>query len=187
MTMPFSAHDPKEIADVRTGDAISFRMTVAKTDFWIDRVKKIRREDVDVAEPKPAPSISPEDSARLKEGDAMPEFSLTNQNSERISLDTFRGRPFVLTFVFTRCPLPNFCPLMSNNFEELQAAIKTGSGALASTRLLSVTLDPAFDSPEVLKTYAGYHHSDAQIWSFATGDERKIDALTRAFFGVPAD
>ena len=181
MTMPFSAHDPKEIADVRTGDAISFRMTVAKTDFWIDRVKKIRREDVDVAEPKPAPSISPEDSARLKEGDAMPEFSLTNQNRKRISLDTFRGRPFVLTFVFTRCPLPNFCPLMSNNFEELQAAIKAGSGALASTRLLSVTLDPAFDSPEVLKTYAGYHHSDAQIWSFATGDERKIDALTRAF------
>jgi protein SCO1 len=181
MTMPFSAHDPKEIADVRTGDAISFRMTVAKTDFWIDRVKKLRREDVDVAEPKPAPSISAENSARLKEGDAMPEFSLTNQNSERISLDTFRGRPFVLTFVFTRCPLPNFCPLMSNNFEELQAAIKASSAPLASTRLLSVTLDPAFDTPEVLKTYAGYHHADPQTWSFATGDEKEVDTLTRAF------
>jgi protein SCO1/2 len=70
---------------------------------------------------------------------------------------------------------------MSTNFEELQTAIKDSSGALANTRLLSITLDPGFDTPEVLKTYAGYHHSDPQIWSFATGDEKEIDALTRAF------
>lgn len=181
MTMPFSAHDPKGVADLRTGDAISFRMTVAKTDFWIDRVKKIRREDVDVAEPKRTPSISPGGDARLKEGDDMPRISLTNQNSERISLDTFRGRPFVLTFVFTRCPLPNFCPRMSNNFEELQAAIKNGSGALSDTRLLSITLDPAFDTPEVLKNYAQSHGADLQTWSFATGDEKEVETLTRAF------
>jgi protein SCO1 len=181
MTMPFVARDPKEITNLKTGDAISFQMTVTQKDFWIENVKKVRREDVDVAEPKPAPSISPEDSARLKQGDAMPEFRLTNQNSERISLDTFRGRPFVLTFVFTRCPLPNFCPRMSSNFEELEAAIKTGSGALANTHLLSVTLDPGFDTPEVLKTYAGYHHADPQTWSFATGDEKDVETLTRAF------
>jgi protein SCO1 len=181
MTMPFSAHDQKEIADLKLGDAISFRMTVAKTDFWIDHVKKIRREDVNVAEPKATPSVSPEVGSRLHEGDQMPQFSLTNQNGERIALDTFRGRPFVLTFVFTRCPLPNFCPRMSNNFEELQTAIKTGSSALATTRLLSITLDPAFDTPEVLKSYAGYHHADRQNWTFATGDEKEIEELTRAF------
>ena len=111
----------------------------------------------------------------------MPQFRLTNQNSEPISLDTFRGRPFVLTFVFTRCPLPNFCPRMSNNFEELQTAIKTGSDALATTRLLSITLDPGFDTPEVLKSYAGYHHADPQSWTFATDDEKEIEELTRAF------
>jgi protein SCO1/2 len=181
MTMPFSAHDPKEIADLRTGDAISFRMTVAKTDFWIDHVKKIRREDVNVAEPKATPAASTDGGSRLREGDQMPSFSLTNQNSERISLDTFRGKPFVLTFVFTRCPLPNFCPRMSNNFEELQTAIKAGSGALAATRLLSITLDPGFDTPAVLKSYAGYHHADPQSWTFATGDENEIETLTRAF------
>jgi protein SCO1/2 len=181
MTMPFVARDAKQIADLRTGDAISFRITVTQKDFWIDKVKKIRREDVDVAGPKPTVPISPKGDLRLKEGDDMPRFSLANQNSERISLDTFRGRPFVLTFVFTRCPLPNFCPLMSTNFEELQTAIKTGSGALADTRLLSVTLDPGFDTPEVLKIYAGYHHADLRVWLFATGDEKEIDALTRAF------
>jgi protein SCO1/2 len=181
MTMPFVARDPKEITGLKTGDPISFRMTVTQKDFWIENVKKVRREDVDVLEPKPAPSISPEASARLKEGDDMPQFSLTNQNSEPISLDTFRGRPLVLTFVFTRCPLPNFCPRMSNNFEELQTAIKAGSDTLATTRLLSITLDPGFDTPEVLKTYSGYHQADPQNWTFATGDEKEVEKLTRAF------
>ncbi len=181
MTMPFVARDPKEIANLRTGDAISFRMTVAQKDFWIDNVKKIRREDIDVSEPNRTPSDSAEGGARLKEGDEMPPFSLTNQNGERTSLDTFRGRPFVLTFVFTRCPLPNFCPRMSNNFEELQAAIKTGGRVLANTRLLSVTLDPEFDTPKVLADYAVFHHADPQTWTFATGSQNEIDALTRAF------
>ena len=181
MTMPFVARDPKQIADLKTGDAISFRMAVIKKDFWIENVKKIRREEVDVAEPKQTSSVSTAPDVRLKEGDEMPAFSLTNQNGERISLDTFRGQPFALTFVFTRCPVPNFCPLMSNNFEELQAAIKGGSGPLVTTRLLSVTLDPGYDTPKILNEYAAFHHADPKIWTFATGDGKEIDSLTRAF------
>jgi protein SCO1/2 len=181
MTMPFVARDPKEITDLKTGDAISFRMTVTQKDFWIDHVKKIRRENVNVPEPKPTPTILSETSPRLKEGDVMPPFKLTNQTGERISLDTFRAQSFVLTFVFTRCPLPNFCPRMSNNFEELQATIKAGSGTLATTRLLSITLDPGYDTPKILSDYAAFHHADSKIWIFATGDEKEIDSLTRAF------
>ena len=181
MTMPFVARDPKQVADLNSGEAISFRMTVTQKDFWIDNVKKIRRENVNVAEPKRTPPVSAEDNTRLKEGDEMTPFSLINQNGERISLDTFRGKPFVLTFVFTRCPVPNFCPRMSNNFEELQASIKTGRDSLAKTRLLSVTLDPDYDTPKVLSDYAGFHHADGQIWTFATGDEKEIDSLTRGF------
>jgi protein SCO1/2 len=111
----------------------------------------------------------------------MPPFSLTNQNGEPISLDTFRGQSFVLTFVFTRCPVPNFCPRMSNNFEELQSAIKTSSDSLAKTQLLSVTLDPAYDTPKVLSDYAAFHHADPKIWTFATGDEKNIDSLLARF------
>ena len=181
MTMPFVTRNPKEIADLKIGDAIAFRMAVTQKDFWIEHVKKIRRDDVNVADPKRTAPVSAERNARLKEGDEMPSFSLTNQNGEQISFDTFRGQPFVLTFVFTRCPVPNFCPRMSNNFEELQIAIKTGSGALAKAQLLSVTLDPGYDTPKVLGDYAGFHHADPQIWTFATGDEKEIDALTGAF------
>ena len=181
MTMPFVARNPKQIADLKTGDAISFRMAVTKKDFWIENVKKIRRDDVSVGELKRTPPVSAERDARLKEGDEMPSFSLANQNGERISLETFRGQPFVLTFVFTRCPVPNFCPRMSKNFEELQTAIKTGSGTLAKTRLLSITLDPDYDTPKVLSDYAAFHHADPKIWTFATGDDKEIYALTRAF------
>jgi len=181
MTMPFVARDPKQIADLKTGDAISFRMAVTKKDFWIENVKKIRREEVDVAEPKQTSSVSAGGEARLKEGDEMPPFTLTNQNGERVSLDTFHGQPFVLTFVFTRCPVPNFCPRMSNNFEELQTAIKGDTGRLATTRLLSVTLDPGYDTPEILSEYAAFHHADSKIWTFTTGDDQEIDSLTRAF------
>jgi len=181
MTMPFVARDPKQIADLKTGDAISFRMAVTQKDFWIENVKKIRREEVNVAEPKQTSSVSTRGEARLKEGDEMPAFSLTNQNGDRVSLDTFHGQPFVLTFVFTRCPVPNFCPRMSNNFEELQAAIKASGRTLATTRLLSITLDPGYDTPKVLNDYAAFHHADSKIWSFATGDEKEIDSLTRAF------
>jgi protein SCO1/2 len=181
MTMPFVARNPKEIADLKSGDAVSFRMTVTQKDFWIDHVKKIRREDVKLAEPKCTPAVSAEGGARLKEGDEMPPFNLMNQNGERISLETFRGQPFVLTFIFTRCPVPNFCPRMSNNFEELQTAIKTGSGTLAKTRLLSITLDPGFDTPQVLNAYAASRQADPKVWIFATGQEREIDSLTGAF------
>jgi protein SCO1/2 len=181
MTMPFVARDPKQIADLKTGDAISFRMAVTKKDFWIENVKTIRREEVHVAEPKQTPPLSAGREARLKEGDEMPPFNLTDQSGERISLDTFRGQPFVVTFVFTRCPVPNFCPRMSNNFEELQTAIKAGSGALAKTRLVSITLDPDYDTPKILSDYAAFHHADSKIWSFATGDGKEIDSLTRAF------
>jgi len=181
MTMPFVARNPKEIADLKTGDAISFRMAVTKKDFWAENIKEIRREEVNVTEPKQTSPVSAGGGARLKEGDEMPAFSLTNQNGERVSFDTFRGQPFVVTFVFTRCPVPNFCPRMSNNFEELQAAIKSGSGPLVTTRLLSVTLDPAYDTPKILSEYAAFHNADSKIWTFATGDEKEIDALTRAF------
>jgi len=181
MTMPFVTRDPKQIADLRTGDAISFRMAVTKKDFWIENVKKIRREDVNVAEPKRTSPVSADRDARLTEGDKMLPFSLTNENGEPISLDTFHGNSFVLTFVFTRCPVPNFCPRMSNNFEELQSAIKTSSDSLAKTQLLSVTLDPAYDTPKVLSDYAAFHHADPKIWTFATGDEKNIDSLLARF------
>ena len=182
MTMPFRPRSARDMADLKPGDAIAFRLTVTTDEFWIDQIRKVSREEVRIPERKaemPAPAAS--ESPRVREGDVMPIFSLTNQDGRSVTRDAFRGHPFVLTFIFTRCPIPNFCPRMSGNFAELQNAIKKGGGALAQTRLLSITLDPEFDTPAVLKAYAEHLSFDPNVWSFATGDPKQISALAEAF------
>ena len=119
MTMPFTPRDPKDIARLTLRDAIAFRLKVTDKDALIDNIRKIAASEVHL--PQASSTVSPRTtnaSSRLKEGDAMPVFGLTNENGERISLDTYHGKPFVITFIFTRCPMPNFCPRMSKNFAE---------------------------------------------------------------------
>jgi len=183
MTMPFIAREEKEIANLQIGDAISFRLNVTQRDSWIDQVRKIDANQLHLPIPKPGPAADAETTARnrLHEGDVMPVFELRDQDGKPVVLDTFRDHPFVITFIFTRCPLPNFCPRMSQNFAELQKAIRASTGLSATTRLLSISFDPQFDTPEVLKQYAKYAGADPAIWSFATGDAKEIQRLTSGF------
>ena len=171
MTMPFIARDEREIADLKIGDAISFRLNVTQQYSWIDRVAKIDPRQLHLPTPKPALSAGANlTRSRLHEGDAMPVFQLRDEEEKPVTLETFRGHPFVVTFIFTRCPLPNFCPRMSQNFAELQQAIQSSSDALAATRLLSISFDPQFDTPEILRQYAQHAGADPAIWTFATGE-----------------
>ena len=181
MTMPFSLRDQSEIADLIVGDAISFRMIVTDRNLLLDRVKKIAQTDVRIAASPPIPRNTPDTAPRLREGDAMPSFSLVDQDGNPLTLENFRDRPFVMTFVFTRCPVPNFCPRMSQNFFEIEKAIRNDRAKWGNARLLSITLDPAFDTPQILKEYATHLDADPKVWSFATGDAKEIDALTHAF------
>ncbi len=180
MIMPFSAKDQNEIADLKIDDAISFRMTVTEKDLLLDQVKKIQASEVHVAQPRPTVAGAATTAERLKEGEIVPFFKLTGQDGARVTAETFRGHPLVLTFVFTRCPVPNFCPRISHNFSELQNAIKADP-ALAATRLLSITLDPKFDTPEILKEYGEHQQADPTMWTFATGEPAQIDLLTQSF------
>ncbi len=180
MTMPFSLRNPTDAKEVKVGDAISFRLRVTETEAFIDRIEKIHARELELpvrAETKPAA----ETSLRLRAGDMMPPFQFTNEQGEKLTAETFRGRPYVLTFIFTRCPIPNFCPLMNRNFGELQSAIKGGSGALATTRLLSISFDPDFDTPEVLKQTSTHEGADPAVWNFATGEKPEIERLTQGF------
>ena len=104
----------------------------------------------------------------------MPAFHLIDQDGKPVTLETFHGHPFVVTFIFTRCPIPNFCPRMSQNFAALQKAIQTSPEPVATTRLLSISFDPEFDTPEVLKQYAQHAGADPAIWTFATGDAAEV-------------
>lgn len=180
MTMPFLVRDEKQVADLRLGDPISFRITVTPKDFWIDQVRKVQRAEVNVPQPE-AHQTSDSKAKRLKEGDAMPEFSLTDQDGKSVTFETFRGRPLVLTFIFTRCAVPTFCPRMTSNFSDLQKLIKAENGPVTKTQLLSITLDPTFDTPQILRLYGAHSNQDPNIWSLAGGDPKQVDALTQAF------
>ena len=183
MTMPFEVRDDKEIANLKIGDAISFRLNVAQRDSWIDRIQEIDAGQLHLPTPARDASVMSEaiKSAHLREGDVIPDFHLVAQDGKPVSLETFRGHPFVVTFIFTRCPIPNFCPRMSQNFAELQTAIQDSLDGLAGTRLLSVSFDPKFDTPEVLQQYARHESADPVIWTLATGDPAEVEKLTKAF------
>jgi len=180
MTMPFEVRDEQEIAKLVIGDAISFQLNVTQKDSWIDQVRKIDARQLRLPSATPSSYQASDSSPRLREGDRVPEFQLVNQDGKPITQEIFRGHSLVLTFVFTRCPIPNFCPLMSRNFVTLQEGIKAAAGRTQATRLLTISFDP-FDTPEILKAYAASENADPGIWSFASGSKSEIEKLTHAF------
>ncbi|HEY6357495.1 MAG TPA: SCO family protein [Vicinamibacterales bacterium] len=130
-------------------------------------------------------------SALLNVGDAMPDVALIDQRDRRRSLAEWKGVTTLITFVYTRCPLPNFCPLMDHNFEILQRRLSEDSTLKGRVKLISVSIDPTFDTPLVLAAHAARVKADPAVWTFLTGDVGTIDHLA-AQFGVgvlrdPAD
>ena len=117
---------------------------------------------------------------RLKKGDVLPVFSLTTEAGRRFTHADLRGRVTAVTFIFTRCPVPEFCPLMVKRFQQVQRELERDP-ALRDVRLLSVTLDPAFDTPAVLAAYANAMGAHSGRWQFVTGEPTEIARFTNAF------
>lgn len=119
----------------------------------------------------------------LSVGDAMPDVALIDQTNRRRSLAEWKGTTTLITFVYTRCPLPNFCPLMDQHFETLQRRMAADPAIHGRLKLISVTIDPAYDTPAVLAAHAAQVKADPAVWTFLTGDVHTIDHLA-AQFGV---
>lgn len=178
MTMPFEVKDTNELAGVTAGDAVTFRMIVTETDGWIDQLKKLAVDVNASALPANAPIRIVRDVEPLDIGDALPDYRFTNQLGQAVSLSRFRGQALAFTFIFTRCPFPTFCPLMSNNFQKAQDALLANSNAPTNWHLLTISFDPDFDTPEQLKAYAARQHADPERWDFLTGTLVDITALS---------
>ena len=126
----------------------------------------------------------------------MPDFSLLNQSAKKISLQQFRGKVLLLTFVYTRCPLADYCPRMSRNFAEIDKQLQSDPKLYAKTHLLSVSFDPLYDTPKVLRSYGGaytgrYSQETFAHWDFAAPSEAELPKMEQWFdVGVtstPAD
>jgi protein SCO1/2 len=107
----------------------------------------------------------------------MPEYHFTNQLGRVVSTSQFKGQALSFTFMFTRCPLPNFCPLMSANFGEAQDKLLALPNAPTNWHLLTISFDPEFDNSAVLKLYSARFHPDPARWDFASGDLTEIQTL----------
>lgn len=180
MVMPFNVKDTNLLSEVSVGDTVKFQLVVTETDSWISTMA---RAGAAPSPPPPAPAMAETVGATeppaLKGGDLVPDFELTDQNGRPFRLGDVRGRPVVVTFVFTRCPLPNFCPLMTRNFAAMQKELRETVGD--RFHLLSITIDPGHDTPAVLKEYALNFTQDLATWSFVTGSPDQIRQVATMF------
>src|SRR5271157_3108378 len=169
MTMPFEVKDTNLLRGVQVGDAITFHLVVTPKAGWIESITRLHSNAPDAVAPAGfhfSRALPP-----LDEGDLLPEYHFTNELGQAVSLSQFKGRVLVFTFFFTGCPYPDFCPRMTGNFAEAEKELEAMSNAPAPWQFLSVSFDPAHDSPSRLAAYALAAHYDARHWSFLTGDE----------------
>ena len=182
MTMPFNVKDAAVVNDISIGDTIQATLFVSDTDSWLEDIilTKPATKIPDAEQPKAANEAAP--------GDAVPDFPLVNQDGRRIRLHQFKGKALLLTFIYTRCPLPEYCTLMSDNFNEIDRELKKDAALYERTHLLSITIDPDYDQPKVLRSYGAAHTENYTRetfthWEFATGTKDEIKSVAQ-FFGL---
>jgi protein SCO1/2 len=176
MTMPFMLADPRDGERLSPGDRVRFTLRVGLESSSAEAVVVTGRDALVANAAVPGRA----GRGRLRPGDALPAFALVDQNGAPLSDADLRGHVTVVTFIFTRCPLPEYCPRIVGRFKQLQRAI-VADASLADVHLLSVTLDPEFDSPRVLSEYGRAMGADFARWRFATGSPDQVAVVTQAF------
>ena len=172
MTMPFKVKDPKELAGLHRGDEISFRLQVTETESWVEHIAKIGTVSL-------PPIQTPTNPPVVRPNHPLLDYKFTNELGYAVSLNDFRGQALAITFFYTRCPLPDYCPRLSKNFQAASQKLGSLPGAPANWHFLSISFDTEFDSPQMLKAYGNSYQYDPKHWSFLTGPADKIGELAR--------
>jgi len=181
MTMPYKLKDPTILSELHPGDVITADVLVsqgADADILLDHIVVVAQ-----AKPDYKPKVSYHVPAQ---GDPVPDFKLTNQDGRAIHLGQFQGKALLVTFIYTRCPLPNFCPRVTRNFASVEKQLAASPALYAKTHLLCVSFDPEHDTPERLRAYgATYIGSDTgkvfAHWDFAVPDKSALLEMAKFF------
>jgi len=176
MTMPFTV-GPDVQPTLSAGDRVRFVLRVTQEASLAESFTVIGRAPAAVRALTPGAT---QPSSRLKKGDLVPPFTLITAAERQFTAANLAGHLTAVTFIFTRCPVPEFCPLVVKRFQQVQREIERNA-SLAGVRLLSITLDPAFDTPEVLSAYATAQQANPARWQFATGSTEEIARFASAF------
>lgn len=172
MVMPFAASHPGDLKDVQPGDRIQFRLNVGRGSTIIDRVRLLS------AAPANASGPTADAPAAVAIGEPVPNFTLTNQRGVDVSLESLRGKVVVVSFIYTRCPLPDYCPRVMTNLSSLRDRFRDRLDK--DLVLLTVTFDPQYDTPEKLHEYAARYGADVPGWHLLTGarpETTRVSAL----------
>lgn len=183
MTMDFPIHSDWVWDELQPGADIRAELVVdnaAKEPYWLENIGIVA-----VADPNRPVPIN-ENVAQV--GKEIPDFTLTNQDGKKISMSDFRGYPLAITFIYSRCPLPEYCIKMSTNFSDLANAVAENPELKQKIRLLSVSFDPATDTPEKLRAYGlGYLGKGAKpdftIWQLGVAGDAEVKKMAD-FFGL---
>jgi len=167
MTMPFTVKDDALLAGRQPGDLVTATLVVGEVQAYLKTLTATGRASVQEPPPPPPPDIR-------QPGEMVTDAQLVDQDGRPTRFSSFKGHRVAMTFIYTRCPLPDFCPLMDKHFAEMQKTI-AATPALADVRLVTVTLDPAFDTPKVLKAHARRQSADPARWTFLTGDPKEVN------------
>lgn len=186
MVMPFHVRDPHELAAVRTGEIIDFTLVVTKNESWAEGIRRhvFRNTDEESQESARLHLLqtlnAPKSKVReLQPGDVVPDFHFVDQTGAPVSLSEFRGKVVALTFMYTKCPLPDYCFRLNNNFGNLQRRFAPELGK--NLVFLSLSFDPVHDQPPVLAEYAKTWHANPKGWHFLTGPLPAVERVCHEF------
>lgn len=178
MTMPFQVGETPDVAALKPGDRVRFQLHVTEDRSHADHFEKLAG-----GRAEPSASTAPVKPAkRLKAGEVVPGFHLVDETGQPLDGQTYlKGHFTVVSFLFTRCPVPEFCPLTARKLREVQSALQGDPRSRGQAQILVITIDPAFDTPPVLKAYGESVGADPHVWKFATGTEEQVKAVMAAF------
>ncbi len=182
MTMPYKLKTPAILSELHPGDVITGKLLVGG-----DGADPLLDEIVVVAQARPD-YVPPTQYHVPTAGDAVPDFKLLDQDGKEVSIGQFKGKVLLLTFIYTRCPLADYCVRMSRNFAEIDKALSANPALKEKTHLLSISFDPAYDKPAVLRSYGGaytglYSKETFRHWTFAAPGRSELPKMT-SFFDV---
>jgi len=182
MTMDFPIREDWVWEDLTADAKISAELVVDKDSYWLEKIGIVAAPNAN------QPALPPANEKFAQLGKEVPDFTLINQDGEKISIKDFRGKALAITFIYSRCPLPEFCILMSKNFSDAANELQNNPDLKDKIRLLSISFDPQTDTPAKLREYgAGYlgknTKPDFTVWQLASGSEREVREIAD-FFGL---
>lgn len=178
MTMPFRVKDEWVLDAAQPGSFVNADLVVAGKASWIERVA-VTTEGGPPSEPSRR-----EGAVEPALAEPAPPIDLVRHDESRVSLDDYRGKAVALTFIYTRCPLPDYCPLMTDNFLAVERGLRGEPSIAAATQLLSISIDPEFDTPAVMKNYAERVSDESRIppnWDFLTGSPAEVRKVAEGY------